>query len=497
MDERLLKAIQRDSSATPTNELKFEAFVGAGEEPIEEAPAGTLYGLDPTGDADLANLNPSHILALEQELDEHPESTLLSAQQLWDSDISEAELRDALQKTRAYLEQPTEAVDLLKSTVVLESIVGMPAGWGFEGYDPASIPIEPMNTKFETAADALGYAASFVGAKLANAVKPKAPLPRHSPSQPFVYRSPVADATIGLFSDFGNGLAHSRYIAKHLRATDLDHVIYVGDVYYSGTSKEFASYVAPEIEPFLTGDIASGKKVNVMMLNSNHEMFSKGYSYFSYLKYRLAKGAPQCQQSSYFSMWFGESIQVIGIDTDYDAMHRFNESEQRAWLMARLQAGRAKGAVNVLMSADEPYEYGKTSLTKLHGDMLPFLPLVDFWVWGNTHYCGLFDRADSLPMGTCIGHGGYPYKLSEQKLDKNLYMAPSVATPLFLESKSRYYGTSLRPGLGNNGYVLMKLDTAKAQIQLDYMDWRKTLRYRATLGRANGGAFVMLKGEEY
>ena len=141
-------------------------------------------------------------------------------------------------------------------------------------------------------------------------------------------------------ADFGNGLAHSRFIAKHLRSTKLDHVLYLGDVYYCGTSKEFAKFVAPEMEPFLSGEVEGKSPVNVLMLNSNHEMYSKGYSYFSYMEYRLKKGKPQVQEGSYFALRFGDGIQLIGIDTDYDGGGRLRDPGQLEWLRARLAEGR-------------------------------------------------------------------------------------------------------------------------------------------------------------
>jgi hypothetical protein len=484
MDQRLRQAIRRQEDATV-------------EETISGAAAQlNQYGLDPSGDFDIADIDASHVLALQQRLAEDPEGVLAEARTLWDSEISETELKDALEKTRAYIERPELGSGALESVQALEAAVGVPSGFGFDGYDPAMIPILPQDTKFETVADAAGYATSFIGAKLANALKPKPPFPVHTAAAPFVYDYQPTATTIGLLADFGNGLAHSRYIAKHLRATKLDHLLYLGDVYYCGTSRDYADYVAPEIEQFLNGDVVGGNKVNVLMLNSNHEMFSKGYSYFSYLKYRLAKGKPQVQQGSYFALRFGNAMQLIAIDTDYGGYGRFRDPNQTAWLRQRLAEGRANGAFNILVSANEPFAYGKNSTTKLYDDLKSFLPSVDLWLWGNTHYCGLFNRTATLPVSTCLGHGGYPYKLAEYRLDKNPYMEPCPASPLFLEMRPRYYGTKLRSDVGNNGYAIMTLDPANQQVRLDYMDWMKRRRYRALIGKSPDGRGVFINGEE-
>jgi hypothetical protein len=496
MDKALLEAIQRDDTGAGVRGAPGPSLLGLNAGPQSATPDASAYGLDATGDFDLADVDASHVLALQQRLEEDPEGVLREARALWDSEISELELRDALEKTRSFIEQPELAATALRSFQALETVVGMPAGFGFEGYDEARIPISPMETKFESLADAAGYAATFVAAKLTNAFKPKPPFPQHTAARPFVYDYPDAPATVGVLADFGNGLAHSRYIAKHLQTTKLDHLLYLGDVYYCGTSSEFARFVAPEVEPFLTGNVAHGNKVNVLMLNSNHEMFSKGYSYFSYMNYRRAKGNPQVQEGSYFALRFGDGIQLIGIDTDYHRSARLGDGTQIPWLRQRLAEGRARGAFNILVSANEPFAYGKDGTTKLFDDLRPFLPSVDLWLWGNTHYCGLFDRTAELPISSCLGHGGYPYKLSEYKLDKNPYLAPCPASPLFLETRPRYQGTTLRPDVGNNGYAVMTLEPANHRVRIEYVDWMKRPRYRAVIGRGADGRGALLEGQE-
>jgi hypothetical protein len=494
MHTRLRTALKRERTSTKD----IESLMGAQTESVTggASPNPNPYGLDRSGDFDIADLDADQVLALQQQLAEDPEAVLASARQLWDAELTAPELDQTLEKTRRFIEQPQPAAEALESLEAFERVVGMPPGWGFEGYEPQRLPIMPMDTKFETTSDAVNYAATFVAAKVANAFKPKPTFPRHSASRSFVYDYPSEKARLGILADSGNGLAHSRYIAKHLRASRLDHLLYLGDVYYTGTSREFESFVAPEMEPFLTGDNAGGKKVPVWMLNSNHEMFSKGYSYFSYMKYRLAKAEPQRQEGSYFALRFGKSFQIIALDTDYFGYRKFQDAGQIAWLRQRLAEGRASGAINVLLSANEPFEYGKAGTTSLFEDMRPYLPSVDLWLWGNTHYCGLFDSTAQLPVSSCLGHGGYPYKLSEHRLHQNPYTAPCPATPLFLETRTRYDGTGLRPELGNNGYCILTLDPAESRLTLDYLDWMKRPRYRALLGRDGAGRVAVLQGDE-
>ncbi|AGP41426.1 hypothetical protein SCE1572_47230 [Sorangium cellulosum So0157-2] len=492
MKRSLLRALGHPTAVTPVQPGLLEELKAPKSTPrgFNDSPD---YGLDSSADADIGLVEPDHFRWLEERLEEDPDPILAEARQLWDAKLSEAELRSALGRARSFLERSETAEPFLEAATAHARAVGMPADFGFEGYDPARLPILPMQERFETVADGAVYALAFVAAKTANSLKPKAPFRYHEEKRPFVYDMPLAKTKLALLADFGNGLAHSRYIAKHIRRLAPDHLLYLGDVYYAGTSAEFASFVAPELDEMLT-------RTNVMMLSSNHEMFSKAYPYFSYLDYRAAKGAPQVQQGSYFCLRFGDAFQIIGIETDYFGHTKYADARLRSWLSQVLQEGRQRGCINVLLSANEPFKYSSNDYTRLYADMKPFLPGIDLWFWGNTHYCGLFDMTADLPVTSCIGHGGYPYRLSEYKLDKDLYTAPCPATPLFLEWQSRYHGFKLRPELGNNGFCTLHLDpgqgAATRRLHLEYIDWRKRSRYKAELGRRQDGRLAVLHGSE-
>ncbi len=78
---------------------------------------------------------------------------------------------------------------------------------------------------------------------------------------------------------------------------------------------------------------------------------------------------------------------------------------------------------NILLSPNESHELGEKKHTKLYYDLEEFIKekLIDFWFWGNTHYCTLFDKADKTPfIGSSIGHGGHPiYKFDVELQNVN------------------------------------------------------------------------------
>jgi len=75
--------------------------------------------------------------------------------------------------------------------------------------------------------------------------------------------------------------------------------------------------------------------------------------------------------------------------------------------------------INILLSANEPYSYKSGENTELlTEDLNTFVRegLIDFWFWGNEYYCALYKRAGDAPfIGSCIGHGGFPYSRIERK----------------------------------------------------------------------------------
>lgn len=364
----------------------------------------------------------------------------------------------------------------------------MTAGFDFDGYDEATIPLEVASTKFEPWPDALAWMFHTAVAVTGSFFGRKALFPWHSDERPFHYVRPgptrEKPVKLALFSDFGTGLAHSRYIAKHLTrdATDYDCAIHLGDVYYAGRAREFDDYFIRPLQGLV-------EKTSLFTLAGNHEMYSNGHAFYRYLHgRRAANPALQVQEGSYFSLEYGEHLQLIGIETEYFEGSRYQEPKLRAWLERALRAGRDAGRVNVLLSGNEPYTYGKPNTTKLADDLRSMLPLVDLWFWGNDHYCAVFDKSESFPVASCIGHGGHPYELAKYGLDETMSQASQTPVPVaWAESSPRYpKATGLRPTLGNHGYCELTV-SADGTLELVYKDWMRRERWRTVLRRGPSG----------
>ncbi|WP_437759622.1 metallophosphoesterase family protein [Sorangium sp. So ce1389] len=446
------------------------------------------------GGGDEPPLDPVGLEILEERLREAPEEVLARARAAWDERLTEDQLREAIAEAMALFraKSPT-AVQMDSPEAHAAAGYALPPEFEFPGMNLDEIPIDPGNTKFETAKDAARWVL-FAGPWLVQqTLAKKAPFrwdQQHTSR--FVYELPSptqgSPLEIALVSDFGTGLYASAYIAKQFRtrARPFGYVIHLGDVYYAGRQSEFATNFVPFLNPILG-------RSRVFTLNANHEMYSLGKPYFDYIDERRRASAIQQQEGSYFCLR-SDWCQIIGIDTAYFGHGRHREDALRHWLGRTLREGRQAGRINILLSSDHPYNYGSLDLTALLDQDLRQIvlseKLVDLWFWGNEHFCALFDRTDALPfIGSCIGHGGYPYT-------RKKYGAPSPAEVRFLETAGRFpEWTKLRPDRGNNGYCALSL-RADRTIELRYIDWMSHERCIAVLAPGGGGERLKIASVE-
>jgi hypothetical protein len=374
---------------------------------------------------------------------------------------------------------PERARAVLRAELALESVTELPLGFTFPGMDLSEIDIKPEERKFEPEADWLSWAI-FAGPRR---FFPADPEPFRTPAEtPFALEEPgpASPLQVAVFSDFGTGLYYSRYIARQFREKRYPYLFHLGDVYYAGRESEFRDQFEAPLMPALAHS-------RLFMLNSNHEMMSGARPYFAFIdKKRQAFPHVQQQESSMFCLQ-SQRFQITGIDTAYVKHGRFLNPggvDIRTWLRNRLAEGRIAGRVNILLSADHPYKYSDGDHTDLlEKDLKEFLPEIDLWFWGNTHYCALFGPAGKLAFtGCCAGHGGFPY--GRQLPGKEV---PDDTQLWFLEKAARFPGAfNLRPDRGNNGYCLMELH-ADGTVGLRFIDWMSRERCEVKLARGAGG----------
>jgi hypothetical protein len=208
-------------------------------------------------------------------------------------------------------------------------------------------------------------------------------------------------ARVAIVGDWGTGMYGAPAIAQAIRS-DPDPfavLMHLGDVYYSGTSREMRERFL-DVWPTRTGAISRG-------LNSNHDMYSGGEPYFTETLPRFG------QASSYFALQ-NQHFTLIGLDVAY-VDHDIDDI-QAQWVEDVIrQAGSRK---IVLFSHQQPYSHFETEGGKLREHSIFGAILrsrrVFAWYWGHEHRCSIFQAPDGHfgILGRCIGHGGMPQSRS-------------------------------------------------------------------------------------
>lgn len=432
-------------------------------------------------------LTPALLAELRAQLASEPALTLALARRALDATITLTDLHAFLDQMAATFNQPQAAIDSIDA--LGGGPAPLPPAFTFAGFEATpEFRIDPGDHRYEGWTDWTGYGINIGAAILKRVVWSGRAAFRWAEDHASHFHYPLTpNATVGLFSDFGTGQAHARYIAKFLAAAAPEVAIHLGDVYYAGKSGEVArNFVQP-----LTALCATSE---LFTLAGNHDYYSGGHAFFDTMDAR--RGTPaqnHRQQGSYFCL-DSPKFRIIGIDVEYHQGERLIESRLQDWLAAAVLEGKAADKRIILLTSDEPYHVNSASTKALLGDITDGLPAdaIDLWFWGNTHYCALFGPSKNLRSqfyGSCIGHGGYPYERLTVRSQ------PDDAAPyLWAEVEPRFpTWTQTRQDRGNNGFVLMKLDDVNQKVTLEYRDWTNALRTTAEFEVRNGAwvhAFV-------
>ena len=234
-------------------------------------------------------------------------------------------------------------------------------------------------------------------------------------------------ARVILVGDWGSGLDRAQKVAGVIRdqiddqsAKSRDkHVIHLGDVYYSGLSREYENNFL-KYWPVLKKE---GDDITSWTLNANHDMFSGGWGYFEYVlrddarfkRHRDRNG----NASSFFSLE-NDNWQILGLDTGYHDNLIFDAhdlyGDQAGWVANRIAHNPDKKCI--LLSHHQPFSAfekdGEKLLKKLEEPLVS--GGVRAWFWGHEHRCALYQPREGIEYPRCIGHGGVPFYVSKKKL---------------------------------------------------------------------------------
>lgn len=273
----------------------------------------------------------------------------------------------------------------------------------------------------------------------------------------FVDDPPTIDlgerARVILLGDWGSGLPRALdvrdQIGEALAATPEGyerHVVHLGDVYYSGTEREYKQRF---LDPWPT---KPGDGTRSYALNGNHDMYSGGFAYFEHCL-ADSRFAPQ-RGASYFRL-ANDRWQLLALDTAYD--DKDLHGGQLAW--ATKQLAGFKGH-SLLLSHHQLFSPYEETAPPLHAKMAPLLREhgAAGWFWAHEHRCLVYRGHELLPFASCVGHGGIPEYLVKERNEP----------PAWLEYEYRKrHSTDWQPW---NTFGFAVLDIADETAAVRYID---------------------------
>jgi hypothetical protein len=269
---------------------------------------------------------------------------------------------------------------------------------------------------------------------------------------PFVEHRRLADfrtrlhdrAVVALVSDWGTATRHAVLVAEQIARRRPDHVIHLGDIYYSGTPREV-------YRNFLDVWRMHGPQAaRYWCLNANHDMYCGGYGYFGHVLPKLG------QPASYFALG-NDHWRLIGLDTGYVA-GSFT-TPQMAWLDGQLTGPEAGSARSILLTHHHLLSAFRKRGTALEEWLEPHLDgsRIYGWFWGHEHH--LVEYADYRGVKCrCIGHGSLPY-VPPDRLERR-----HPADIVRMETRT----SPIDPSRGMHGFALLTFDGPS--LHVEYVD---------------------------
>lgn len=218
------------------------------------------------------------------------------------------------------------------------------------------------------------------------------------------------NARIILVGDWGSGLNRAQDVADQIRVILQEgfdegkeqHVIHLGDVYYTGSKKEYENnflqhWPVNPTEPF-----------GSFIVCGNHDMYRGGHDY-----YGTALADARFAQQDHKSVFALRNAdwQFLGLDTAYDEKQISNGQDK--WIRDQLDTA---GERRTTILSHHPLwsTYGQEVGEELRSQVGSILEgrRIDAWFWGHEHRCVVYNSRSPVDFTSCVGHGGIPSYLT-------------------------------------------------------------------------------------
>lgn len=275
--------------------------------------------------------------------------------------------------------------------------------------------------------------------KLRTRARGKVPFIQHERPEDFRFEL-TEQATVALVGDWGTGNATAAAVALQIKERRPDHVIHLGDVYYSGTPREVERNFLGMWRDFGPPD------ARYWALNANHDMYSGGEGYFHHVLPAFR------QPASYFSLR-NRFWQLAALDSAY-VNHTFNRP-QMAWFEEQFD-GPARTVLLTHHHLFSPFRKRGDALEKW---LEPHLAAqrIFAWIWGHDHH--LVEFADYRGVKCrCVGHGSLPYVPPDRRRFRHRVDVTRMETR----------PSPVNPSRGMHGFALLRFDGPV--LDIEYVD---------------------------
>ncbi|MGA7054527.1 MAG: metallophosphoesterase [Mycobacterium sp.] len=276
------------------------------------------------------------------------------------------------------------------------------------------------------------------------------------------------NARIILVGDWGSGLRRAQDVAGKIQVIlkkgfaegKEQHVIHLGDVYYTGSKKEYKDNFLPY------WPVNQGEPVGSFIVCGNHDMYRGGHDYYG-TALADARFARQ-DHKSVFALR-NDNWQFLGLDTAYDEKQLSNGQDK--WIRDQLDtAGNRR--TTILSHHPLWSTYKQEAGEELRNQIGPVLDdrRIDAWFWGHEHRCVVYNSRNPVDFTSCVGHGGIPS-----------YLTAAEGDPYPPHMKYEYrqrYGHSFEPW-NTFGFAVIDLDGRNMHIryinEFGKVHWREHL----------------------
>jgi hypothetical protein len=287
---------------------------------------------------------------------------------------------------------------------------------------------------------------------------------------------------IGLAADWGTGTPSAYKVANRIKARERPHdvpdvTIHLGDVYYSGTDREYEDW-------FLGEDDWPRGTLVTLALNGNHEMYSGGGGYFD-------KALRALNQSTSYACLENSHWRILALDSGYySGIFPLIEPLLRSRIRLHDDILEWLGTIypdprpTIVLTHHPLFSAFDSEYPTLGKNLAPYLPSTLLWIWGHEHrfaaYAPLSYKGLPPVRARCIGHGGMPIEVTERPKRTDRHLVCYDKRPDGEKSSDKT--------IGYCGYARLRM--SGVQLSIEYRDEDDQLMLQEDWTRDAAGALV-------